>query len=1159
VARRSTGTNLAFLSGGGEMGERIRGFDWKKSPLGAPEEWPAPLKALVALMLQSRQPMFMAWGSARTWLYNDAFTPILGLKHPNALGQPALDVVWSEASEVLTPLFDSVFSGDAVHVDDFALELDRRGQLEEAHFAFSYNPVADDNGNISGLFGVCTETTDQVMAHRRLREAQTRQRRLFEQAPGFIIIMRGPEHVVDFINDKHRTLFNSDDWLGKSIRDAFPSIAGQGFYELLDSVYASGETVEADNAEVRYRRTPDGPEETRYLSFIYAPSYGEDGAIIGVFCEGFDVTERQRSELRNIGLAAFTDRIRDLEDADEIAYVAAETLGTLLSVSRAGYGTIDTAAETITIERDWNAEGIKSIAGTLHFRDYGSYIEDLKRGETAIVSDAYRDPRTAANADALKAISAQAFVNMPVTEQGGFVALLYLNHSEARAWRADEIALMRDVAERTRTAVERRRAEAELRDGEARLRFLDELGRATTEATDADGILTITTRLLGEHLNVSICAYADMEDDQDGFTIRGDWTAAGSRSIVGHYHLVDFGQLAVHNLRAGLPLVLNDNRAELPPDEADTFQSIGISATICMPLVKAGKLAALMAVHDRAPRTWTSGELALVREVTVRSWAHVERVGAEAELKTSEENFRTLTRAMPNQAWTAQPDGMLDWFNEQVYAFSGARVGSLDGEGWATLVHPDDVPAAAARWATALKTGEPYETEFRLRRADGVYRWHIARAVAIGGAGHIARWIGTNTDIHDQKEAAKTLTDINATLEQRVAEEMAERGRAEEQLRQSQKMEAIGQLTGGIAHDFNNMLAVVIGGLNMMQRRLAKGDTDVGRFVEAATDGAKRAASLTQRLLAFSRQQPLEPSVIDPNKLVASMTDLLTRTLGEQIEVETVLLARLWRTFADPLQLESAILNLAVNARDAMPEGGKLTIETANVAIDDAGAKEFAVPAGQYVMLAVTDTGAGMSAEVIEKAFDPFFTTKSVGKGTGLGLSQVFGFVRQSGGHVKLYSEEGVGTTVKIYLARHYGADAPREITKVTASTEGGKGEIILVVEDEERVRNYSTEALRELGYTVVSAAGGAEALGLIDAGQYVDLLFTDVVMPGMNGRQLAEKASAKLPKLKVLFTTGYTRNAVVHNGVLDPGTSFVQKPFSVDQLAAKVRTVLDA
>jgi signal transduction histidine kinase/CheY-like chemotaxis protein len=415
-------------------------------------------------------------------------------------------------------------------------------------------------------------------------------------------------------------------------------------------------------------------------------------------------------------------------------------------------------------------------------------------------------------------------------------------------------------------------------------------------------------------------------------------------------------------------------------------------------------------------------------------------------------------------------------------------------------------------------------------------------------------------EVVERRRAEAALQTLNATLEQRVAEEVRERTRAEEQLRQVQKMEAIGQLTGGIAHDFNNMLAVVIGGLNILQRRLEKGDTDVQRFVDAAIDGAQRAAGLTQRLLAFSRQQPLAPEPINPNRMVSGMTELLTRTLGEHIAVETVLGAGVWQVKADPGQLENAVLNLCVNARDAMPDGGRLTVETSNTYVDDIVAKDFAISPGQYALIAVADSGVGMSTEVITRAFDPFYTTKEVGKGTGLGLSQVYGFVRQSGGHVKICSEIGIGTTVKIYLPRHYGkAQATESKTTAVAAYRGSESEIVLVVEDEERVRAISVEALRDLGYTAIGASSAQEALDLFESGLGVSLLFTDVIMPAMSGRELADGLRQQRPNLKVLFTTGYMRNAIVHSDILEPGTSLLTKPFSVEELATKVRQILDA
>jgi len=415
---------------------------------------------------------------------------------------------------------------------------------------------------------------------------------------------------------------------------------------------------------------------------------------------------------------------------------------------------------------------------------------------------------------------------------------------------------------------------------------------------------------------------------------------------------------------------------------------------------------------------------------------------------------------------------------------------------------------------------------------------------------------GREAQAFDARGARLSLQRANsATVTAGVA-----RDAAEGQVRQLQKMEAVGQLTGGIAHDFNNMNAVVMSAISLCRKRLARGETDIASLLDAAMDAAQRSAALTARLLAFSRQQQLLPEVLDPSQFISGMTDLLRRTLGENIIVETVLGGGLWRTNADPSQLENVILNLCVNARDAMPQGGKLTLETANVSLDDAYARaNIDVAAGQYVMIAITDNGEGMPPEVIERAFEPFYTTKPLGEGTGLGLSQVFGFVKQSGGNVKIYSEPGKGTTIKVYLPRYTGeikvAGAPEPHTLIPR---GNVGEIVLVVEDERRLREVTVAGLRELGYTIVHAHDGANALLKLDQHPEISCLFTDMIMPGMSGRQLADEATRRRPDLKVLFTTGYARESVVHNQSLAQGVSFLPKPYTLDDLALKMRAVLE-
>jgi signal transduction histidine kinase len=407
---------------------------------------------------------------------------------------------------------------------------------------------------------------------------------------------------------------------------------------------------------------------------------------------------------------------------------------------------------------------------------------------------------------------------------------------------------------------------------------------------------------------------------------------------------------------------------------------------------------------------------------------------------------------------------------------------------------------------------------------------------------------------------AEQLASANQALEAQIEQ----REKVEEALRQSQKMEAIGQLTGGVAHDFNNLLQVILGNLERLGRRLT-GDSPAAaaehRLIEAASRAAGRAATLTQRLLAFSRRQPLAPKSLDLNRLMGGLLDLLGRTLGETIRVETVLAGGLWRVFADENQLENALLNLAVNARDAMPQGGRLTLETQNVRLDEAYTRsQEEVRPGDYVLVSVSDTGVGMTKEVLARAFDPFFTTKDIGQGTGLGLSQVYGFVRQSGGHVRIDSAPGQGASIKLYLPRFFELDtldtpaaAPQPVPL------GQRHETILIVEDEEDVRSFTRDTLRELGYQVSEAANGPAALQALERNPGLRLLFTDIGLPGgLNGRQLADEARRRWPGIRVLLTTGYTRDTLVRHGRLEPGVELLVKPFTEADLARKIREVLD-
>jgi PAS domain S-box-containing protein len=805
------GDTLRFLNGGGEMGQRIRAFDWIATPLGQPGSWPQALKTLVNLLLTSKQPMFLGWGPDRTWLYNDAFIPILGRKHPIVLGQPSMEV-WAEARAALEPLFDRVFAGEPVSIPDFSLGLDRQGQIEEAHFEFAYTPVCGEDGSIDGLFGACIETTARVMAEYRQAEEIERQRQLLQQMPGFVAVLSGSKHVFEYVNDAYIAISGGRQMIGLSVRAAFPELEGQGFYELLDQVYATGQSYLAGGIPIRLA----GNEESRYIDLLYAPIRDERSEVRGIFVGGYDVTERKRIEIA-------------LQKSNE-------------------------TLERRVAQRTADLENIRTF---------------------------------------------------------------YTHSSECHA-----ILALRE-------------------DG----RF------------QYDEINPATLRLYG------------MTRDQ----------------VIG---------------------------------------------------------------------------------------------------RTIDEIFDASLASELNRHLTE-----------------------------------------------ALRQGSPYR--YLRKQAEATVE-AIATPIP-AEPGRLGRLAVTARDITGQKAL-------------------------EGQLRQAQKMEAVGQLTGGIAHDFNNLLQGIIGSLDRAQHRIAQGrPQDADRFLKAAVESANRAASLTQRLLAFSRRQTLDPRPTDVNRLVAGMEDLIRRTMGPQVNVAVVGAVGLWQVRVDGSQLENSLLNLCINARDAMPGGGRLTIETANKWMDEQAARERELPAGQYISLCVTDTGSGMGPEVTARAFDPFFTTKPMGQGTGLGLSMVYGFVRQSGGQVRVCSEVGEGTTMCLYLPRYTGTAQEIGETHSTNEVEFGSGEVVLVVDDEVTVRMLITEVLAEAGYRVIEASEGPGALRILQSDARIDLVITDVGLPGgINGRQVADAARVLRNDLKILFITGFAENAAVGNGHLDTGMEILTKPFAMTTLESKVREMLE-
>ncbi|MFI8616300.1 ATP-binding protein [Acidovorax sp. NPDC077693] len=690
---------IPFLSGGGRATELILSRDWSNHPLGQPEEWPEGLKVSLSLVLNSPESMILCWGPQLHFFFNETYIPLLGPRVEWAMGA-LFDEVWSDALEQAHPIIADAMSGKSQRFNDLYWKLATDRGMADTWWTFSYSRILGADGEVAGLFIFTNETTAKVLADKALRESTERQRQTLQQMPGFVSILSGPEHRFEYVNDAYVEISGARDFLGRTVREVFPELHNQGFYELLDKVYATGESYSAQAMPIHLdNRAAD--QADRYIDLRYEPVRDPGGAVSGIFVGGYDVTEQVRAQ------------------------------------------------------------------------------------------------------------------------------------------------------------------------------------RALAEA--------------------------------------------------------------------------NQNLAQR----------------------------------------------------------------------------------------------------------------------------------------------------------------------------------------------------VNTTVRELMATEDA--------LRQAQKMEAVGQLTGGLAHDFNNLLAAITGSLELMQRQIAQGrTTEIGRYVTVAQGAARRAAALTHRLLAFSRRQTLDPKAVDVNQLVAGMEELIRRTVGPAVHMETVAAADLWATLVDASQLESALLNLCINARDAMPHGGRITVETENVWMDDRAARAQGLGAGHYVTLSVTDTGAGMTPEVQAKAFDPFFTTKPMGQGTGLGLSMIYGFAQQSGGQVRIRSEVGVGTTMCIYLPRHTGAKDDGPSSEKQPVPLGPQNGTVLVVDDESAVRMLMGEVLQQQGYTVLEASDGGTGLRTLLSDAAIDLLVTDVGLPGgMNGRQLADAARTARPQLKVLFVTGYAENALVGNGHLEPGMAVMTKPFSIDDFSMRVREMI--
>jgi PAS domain S-box-containing protein len=1123
-------SELRFLEQGGDMGRRIREHDWSANPLGAPDSWPQTLRFALGICLGSEMPTAIYWGPELRLFYNDAWAPIPAERHPGALGQRGQDV-WPEIWDVVGPQFAQVIAtGQGFATYDQRLDMERDGVPRETYWNYSFTPIRDEFGQVCGILNQGNETTATVLAQRERRAEIERLHELFQQAPGAVALLEGPDHVFALANPAYHALTGRGGLIGKTVAEALPEVVEQGFIELLDNVFTTGAAFRATGQPVELIR--GGVAETRMLDFVYQPIKNGAGATTAIFVEVNDVTERVVAETQ----------LRASEERLQLALQATNIVGVW-----------DWDLTTDQLRTDARLAGLYGVDPAL--AEQGGPSE-------AFINQVHPDDVQRLLAEVGQAIrSGDRFSSeYRLVETAGRVRWVTAQgrctyNAEGRAVRFPGVIF--EITERREAEDAARKAAADLEAATQDQAFLFDLAGRQRALDSPDAIMRLSAGAIAERLGLDRVGFYRVADE--GRVQFGPCATTGKLPSLEGTQRLDMGA-ANAMYRQGLTLVTHD--AANDPRFVGSDLSRYSPAAVGVPLMRGGVWVASLYANQAEPRQWRPEEVALIEAVAESAWDAVERAAAVIALRESEAKFRAIANSIDPMVWSALPDGYHDYFNDRWYEYTGVPYGSTDGEAWSGIFHPDDQARSLDMWSRCLASGDPYHIEYRLRHHSGVYRWVLGRAQPVRDeSGAITRWFGTCTDIQDIVDAREVLTRSREELERAVAERSGQLMAAEERLRQAHKMEAVGQLTGGIAHDFNNMLAVIIGSLDMLERRIAQGTTDLDRYIVAAKDGATRAAALTQRLLGFARQQPLAPVPLDINALVSGMIDLLMRTLGEKVTVETRLQGQLATALADPNLLENVILNLSVNARDAMADGGRLTIETANRTLDAAEAGELGLEAGDYVALTVADTGSGMSEEVAARAFDPFFTTKGVGKGTGLGLSQVFGFARQSGGHVAIDTAPGRGTRVTLLLPRHDKApDAVASASGDSGLSVGSAHEVVLVVEDEERVRNHSVEALRELGYTVLQAPDGIEALRIMARGQQpISLLFTDVVMPEMTGDELARRARERQPGLKVLYTSGYTpdENAITTDAGI--AAALIAKPFGVAQLAAKVRAALDS
>ena len=1043
---------------------------------------------------------------------NARFAELLGLSKEEAIGRSTLDVTHPDDAAATLAALRAINDGNP------ADQLIKRYIHPDGRIVWAMVSVRALNGEDGAPIGYIAGGVDITAAREAeaaLRESETRFRLLADTAPA-PVWLTDEDGAVEFANAALAEFYGAGsralaghEWkMTIHPDDADHVAAAQSDSRPARRPYAF---------EARFRRH-DG--EWRWMRVAVKPRFDENGVFLGYAGMSFDVTDSRealeaaaRQERRQAFLLSLVDRLRDMSDPDDIMQEVERALGDLLAVHRVGYGEVDEAAGMVSMTRDWTA-GVVSARGQFSLQELGAaLIEDLGAGRTVRVSDVHADPRTADVAGAFDAMQTRALIRAPLIRGGRLQAFLYCHASHPREWTDAEAALLEEVAARTWAEVERARAEAETRESEQRFRAIADTAPVLIWVTNQDRSRAFVNQ-----------AYVDFYGSTYEAARTADWREA--------LHPDDQQRILEESLAGeatGQPFSM-EGRYRRHDGEWRWLKSFS---------------------RPRMSGSEVMGFVGVAFDVT-------DMRDAQARLEESEGRFRTVADSAPALIWMSDDAAQIVFTNRRFRTFFGVRSQRQMRDSWRRLIHPDDETVFTGAFMRAFEARDRFEALSRINHPTLGQRWLRTEGVPrFDAEGVFQGYVGASLDVTDAKRAEEDLKRINELLEERVGEALEEKAQAEAQLMHAQRMEAVGRLTGGVAHDFNNLLTVVIGALDIILR--SDDPAKRKKLGEAALAAARRGESLTHQLLAFSRRQALRPEPVDLNGLIREGEPLLKRAVGEAVDFRVRLRRGGARAHVDPAQFEAALLNLIVNARDALAEAAgdatgdgarrrdRITIQTLVCDVEAGEAPE--VPAGEYVCVTVSDNGAGMTPEIIDRVFEPFFTTKAVGKGTGLGLSQVYGFARQSGGGVRITSTVGRGTEIRLYLpALALQGDSPARpsATPIDAPFTGGRR--VLLVEDDADVSTVALDLLEGFGFDVRLAETGAEALDALAVERF-DIMLTDVVMPGgMSGVDLARQAARDWPGMRIALTSGYVGDDV--DAILaDTPWPFLRKPYSADQL----------